>query len=169
VSADPLDPLHTLLSTQHARRRYELARGVLWGLLLATFVLVLSMMLLLLASIRSQQQTTLRAQHTLRDLQEQQRDLTQALHDGDVQRAALAQQAIARLLQGQQDQLDQLEARDLARMRAILAAIDATNSGRPAPKVVLVPVPARTSSPTPTPRPTPQPAPTCVVHGHRCK
>lgn len=165
-------------TTTRARRRYEIAKGLLWTLLLLTFALLLTVLVLLMMSLRGQQRESLSNQQHLRALAEQNHDLAeqvqtllQASRDSETQRALLARRAVAQLLGEQQVRLDAMEQRILQRQRALAARLSLipTAPGAVAPRIVLVPVPDR-PSPSPTPAPAPTPA-RCTPKGSsgRCR
>jgi hypothetical protein len=148
---------------EQARRRYELAKGLLWGLLALLFALLLAVVVLLLISLRAQQRESLNNQSRLQSigmqngrLAQQVADLLEASRSSDTQRAVIAARSVTDLQARQQRQLDEMERRILTRQRVLLAAILALQP-TPTATPVLEPVPTR-PTPSPTPAPAPSPA-----------
>lgn len=121
-------------------QRYEASRAILVSLVAATLALVLVGVLLSLATIRQQQAATLKAQAQIAEVQQQNRDLLAAQQARDARSQQTADDAIRRLLREQQSQLDEMDARNLARFRAVLDALRASPA-RAVPR--LAPTPSR--------------------------
>lgn len=155
--------------TVTAQRRLALARGLLWALVGLVVALLVAIILILLVGARGDarrareadrqqlaNQAVMQAQgEQLARLTEQVKQILQAQHAADVRRSAVVSAAIAELQRREQQQLDEMERRMLARQRVLLAQLLALQPpGTPVP--VLVPVPTR---PQPSPRPAPSPTP----------